>query len=97
MVQPTIIGDEDPLNKYYAYGIRNSFGIDFDPVTGKLWDTENGPGYGDEINLVEPGFNSGWSKVQGIREYQLEAEEKLGRRVRTILVDQLHQKNLMIW
>ena len=35
----------------HAYGIRNSFGIDFDPVTGKLWDTENGPYYGDEINL----------------------------------------------
>ena len=40
-----ILGDKDPLNKYYAYGIRNSFGIDFDPVSGKLWDTENGPGY----------------------------------------------------
>jgi aldose sugar dehydrogenase len=72
-----ILGDEDPLNKYYAYGIRNSFGIDFDPVTSKLWDTENGPGFGDEINLVEPGFNSGWNRVQGIWEYQLEAEEKL--------------------
>jgi glucose/arabinose dehydrogenase len=58
--------DTDPtLNKYYAYGIRNSFGIDFDPVTGKLWDTENGPTFGDEINLVEPGFNSGWTKIQG--------------------------------
>lgn len=54
------------LDKYYAYGIRNSFGMDFDPVTGKLWNTENGPGYGDEINLVEPGFNSGWKKVQGL-------------------------------
>src|SRR5437867_439761 len=51
---------------YYAYGIRNSFGIDFDPLTGNLWDTENGPHYGDEINLVEPGFNSGWNKVQGM-------------------------------
>ena len=73
------------LNKYYAYGIRNSFGIDFDPVTGNLWDTENGPGFGDEINLVEPGFNSGWSRVQGY----------MGT-VRTIMVDQLHQMNLMI-
>lgn len=61
-----ILGDEDPLNKYYAYGIRNSFGIDFDPVTGVLWDTENGRGYGDEVNLVNPGFNSGWSEIQGI-------------------------------
>ena len=60
------LGKGSPLNKYYAYGIRNSFGLDFDPITGKLWDTENGPGFGDEINLVEPGFNSGWAKISGI-------------------------------
>jgi len=59
------IGSSYPLNLYYAYGIKNSFGIGFDPVTGKLWDTENGPDFGDEINLIEPGFNGGWSKVQG--------------------------------
>jgi aldose sugar dehydrogenase len=64
-----ILGDEEPLKKYYAYGIRNSFGMDFDPLTGKLWDTENGLNWGDEINLVEPGFNSGWNKVQGIWKY----------------------------
>jgi aldose sugar dehydrogenase len=63
-----ILGSDYPLNLYYAYGIRNSFGIDFDPVTGNLWDTENGPGYGDEINLVEPGFNSGWGRVMGVWE-----------------------------
>ena len=61
----SIIGDQSPGNKYYAYGIRNSFGIDFDPLTGYLWDTENGPGSNDEINLVKPGFNSGWLQVQG--------------------------------
>ncbi|HYZ60782.1 MAG TPA: PQQ-dependent sugar dehydrogenase, partial [Nitrososphaeraceae archaeon] len=44
--------------------IRNSFGMDFDPITGNLWDTENGGLY-DEINLVFPGFNSGWDKVTG--------------------------------
>jgi glucose/arabinose dehydrogenase len=63
-----ILGDTYPLNLYYAYGIRNSFGMDFDPVTGKLWDTENGLNCCDEINLVEPGFNSGWAKVQGLVE-----------------------------
>src|SRR5262249_48978611 len=63
-----ILGKNHPLDKYFAYGIRNSFGIAFDPVTGKLWDTESGPEFGDEINLVEPGFNSGWNKVQGIWE-----------------------------
>ena len=61
-----ILGNETPLNKYYAYGIRNSFGIAFDPLTGKLWDTENGSKHGDEINLVEPGFNSGWRQVTGM-------------------------------
>ena len=50
---------------YYAYGIRNSFGIDIDPLTGKLWNTENGEDSYDEINLVQPGFNSGWSKIMG--------------------------------
>ena len=63
-----ILGDKYPLDIYYAYGIRNSFGIDFDPVTGKLWDTENGPQFGDEINMVEPGFNSGADRVYGIWE-----------------------------
>jgi glucose/arabinose dehydrogenase len=55
----------NPLSKYFAYGIRNSFGIDFDPITGKLWDTENGEDVYDEINLVEAGFNSGWKAVMG--------------------------------
>jgi glucose/arabinose dehydrogenase len=63
-----ILGNKYPLNAYYAYGIRNSFGIDFDLVTGKLWDTENGPQFGDEINMVEPGFNSGSDRVYGIWE-----------------------------
>jgi glucose/arabinose dehydrogenase len=53
------------LAKYYAYGIRNSFGLAFDPITGELWDTENGPNSYDEINLVLPGFNSGWEQIMG--------------------------------
>jgi glucose/arabinose dehydrogenase len=61
-----LIGDKHPDDMYYAYGIRNSFGIAFDPLTRNLWDSENGPSFGDEINLVEPGFNSGWAKVFGI-------------------------------
>ncbi|MGD1837041.1 MAG: PQQ-dependent sugar dehydrogenase [Nitrososphaeraceae archaeon] len=61
----TIFGNKHPLDKYYAYGVKNSFGFDFDPVTGKMWNTENGPTFGDEINLVEPGFNSGWASIQG--------------------------------
>jgi aldose sugar dehydrogenase len=55
----------DVLSKYFAYGVRNGFGMDFDPLTGNLWDTENGPASYDEINLVRPGFNSGWQTVMG--------------------------------
>jgi aldose sugar dehydrogenase len=53
------------LAKYYAYGIRNSFGLAFDPLTHRLWMSENGPKVYDEINLVEPGFNSGWLQIMG--------------------------------
>ncbi|HJT47099.1 MAG TPA: PQQ-dependent sugar dehydrogenase [Nitrososphaeraceae archaeon] len=53
------------LSKYYAYGIRNSFGLAFDPITGKLSDTEDGEATYDEVNLVTPGFNSGWQLVMG--------------------------------
>jgi aldose sugar dehydrogenase len=53
------------LAKYYAYGVRNSFGLAFDPLTDKLWMTENGPNAFDEINRVTPGFNSGWEQIMG--------------------------------
>ena len=65
-----ILGNSMPLRLYYAYGIRNSFGLDFDPITGILWDTENGPHEGDEINLVNPGFNSGWQEIVGFSSMQ---------------------------
>jgi aldose sugar dehydrogenase len=61
----SIITNESQRNKYYAYGIRNSFGIAIDPITGFLWDTENGDKDYDEINLVRPGFNSGWKILMG--------------------------------
>jgi len=50
---------------WFAYGVRNSFGLGFDPLTRRLWDTENGGGNYDEVNLVAPGFNSGWSLIMG--------------------------------
>jgi aldose sugar dehydrogenase len=42
----------------------------FDPITGSLWDIENGPQEGDEINLVNPGFNSGWQYIYGFSQSQ---------------------------
>jgi aldose sugar dehydrogenase len=74
---PFVSSEGDGLSKYYAYGIRNSFGLDFDPLTGNLWDTENGPSSFDEVNLVRPGFNSGWYKVMGPMSLSGETEDDL--------------------
>ena len=90
-VEDGILGRSHPLDKYFAYGIRNSFGIGFDPVTGYLWDTENGPAYDDEINLVMPGFNSGWQSVMGFIETPPEFEpEQLLRMVSSHIFEALH-------
>ena len=63
IVQPRL--SDFPLDHYRAIGIRNSFGLTIDPLTGNLWDTENGPDHHDEINLVPDNFNSGWAVVMG--------------------------------
>jgi aldose sugar dehydrogenase len=44
----------------WAYGLRNPFGFDFDPVSGGLFATENGPGDNDELDLIAGGGNYGW-------------------------------------
>jgi len=62
---PFVGSDVPNIDKTFAYGIRNSFGLTVDPITGNIWDTENGPSFSDEINLVEPGFNSGWRSIMG--------------------------------
>jgi glucose/arabinose dehydrogenase len=51
--------------RYLAYGVRNSFGMTFDPMTGRLWETENGENDMDEINLITPGMNGGWEQIMG--------------------------------
>jgi glucose/arabinose dehydrogenase len=61
-----IIGTGAFAKYYFAYGMRSSYGMDFDPMTSVLWDTENGAPFVDEINLVNAGFNSGWKLVQGM-------------------------------
>jgi glucose/arabinose dehydrogenase len=53
------------IQKVFAYGIRNSFGMAFDPKRGGLWTQENGEDAFDEINLVQPGFNGGWIQIMG--------------------------------
>ena len=53
--------------KIYVYGVRNSFGLAFEPESGALWQTENGDDSYDEINVFPAGANSGWIQVQGRR------------------------------
>jgi glucose/arabinose dehydrogenase len=53
------------VERIFAYGIRNSFGMTFDPLSGRLWQQENGEDAFDEINLVDRGMNSGWIQIAG--------------------------------
>lgn len=53
----------------YALGIRNSLGLFVHPQTGELWENENGPMGGDEVNIIKPGKNYGWPVVSYGRAY----------------------------
>jgi glucose/arabinose dehydrogenase len=53
----------------YALGIRNSLGLFVHPQTGELWEHENGPMGGDEINIIKAGMNYGWPVVSYGRAY----------------------------
>lgn len=56
---------DNPFNgRIFAYGIRNSFGFAFDPRTGRLWESENGPSCNDELNWIRRGRNYGWGTNQ---------------------------------
>jgi aldose sugar dehydrogenase len=53
------------LQKIFAYGLRNSFGMAFDPLSGDLWNEQNGDDSFTELNRVEPGENAGWVQIMG--------------------------------
>jgi glucose/arabinose dehydrogenase len=53
------------IHKVFSYGLRNSFGFDFDPKSGNLWLEQNGDDTFSELNLVQPGMNGGWIQVMG--------------------------------
>ena len=54
----------------YTLGHRNSLGLAMHPGTGEMWQNENGPNGGDEINILRPGANYGWPVVSLGRTYQ---------------------------
>jgi len=51
------------IKSIWTYGHRNPEGLDFDPRTGFLWETEHGPTGGDEVNLIQKGHNYGWGVI----------------------------------
>ena len=51
------------LPELYAIGVRSPQGLAFHPETGALWENEHGPLGGDEVNIILPGRNYGWSLV----------------------------------
>jgi glucose/arabinose dehydrogenase len=56
----TAPGDNELGGRIFARGMRNGYGFTFDPVTGRLWETENGPECNDEINQFQNGMNGAW-------------------------------------
>jgi glucose/arabinose dehydrogenase len=63
------VGQQNARPEIWAYGSRNAQGIDFQPGTNLLWETEHGPsgfdgpGGGDEVNIIERGKNYGWPVI----------------------------------
>lgn len=47
----------------FSYGHRNPDGLEINPATGELWESEFGPRGGDEINIIRPGLNYGWPVI----------------------------------
>jgi aldose sugar dehydrogenase len=57
------INKPDAMPEIYSYGHRNPQSLDFNPVTGDLWEAEFGPRGGDELNIIKPGKNYGWPVI----------------------------------
>jgi glucose/arabinose dehydrogenase len=63
------VGKPNHLPEVYTLGHRSTLGLAVHPVTGAVWQNENGPNGGDEINVLEPGGNYGWPIVSLGRTY----------------------------
>ncbi|MEZ5278317.1 MAG: PQQ-dependent sugar dehydrogenase [Opitutaceae bacterium] len=57
------VNEPGAFKSIWSYGHRNPQGLDLDPRTGELWETEHGPRGGDETNLIRPGLNYGWPVI----------------------------------
>ena len=64
------VGQAGHRPEVYTLGHRSSLGLALHPGTGEMWENENGPNGGDEINILKPGLNYGWPLVSYGRSYQ---------------------------
>jgi glucose/arabinose dehydrogenase len=62
-------GQTGKKGEIYSYGHRTVLGLTFKPGTSELWETENGPQGGDEVNVIKAGKNYGWPVVTYGRDY----------------------------
>jgi aldose sugar dehydrogenase len=63
------VGRADAKAEVFTWGHRNTLGMAMHPVTGEMWQNENGPNGGDEINVLKAGANYGWPNVSFGRTY----------------------------
>jgi len=63
------VGRSGHRPEIYTMGHRNALGLAVNPDTGDIWENENGPNGGDEINVLKPGKNYGWPVVSYGRFY----------------------------
>lgn len=70
------IGKKAYRPEIFALGIRNAIGLTIHPETGEIWETENGPQGGDEVNIIRRGQNYGWPVVTYGRAYSSDPEGK---------------------
>jgi glucose/arabinose dehydrogenase len=70
------VGRDGYKPEIFAFGIRNAIGLAVHPQTGELWETENGPQGGDEINIIRSGLNYGWPVITYGRAYSFDPDGK---------------------
>lgn len=89
------VGKDGYRGEIYALGVRNSMGMALHPQTGELWETENGPQGGDEVNIIKPGKNYGWPVISYGRAYSGDLTGETGPDVAPAFKDGMEQPYLM--
>lgn len=90
------VGKAGYRGEIFAMGIRNAMGLAIHPATGELWETENGPQGGDELNVILPGRNYGWPTISYGRSYSGDAVGETGP-VKSPAVAEGMEQPLLFW